>query len=80
MEKEKPGVYLGLSDQGKAILRNYIDKYVHFLNLHPFVDGNGHIDYLMSLFDEFPPHPTKPWPIAPRSEAAPAAPLFFIEH
>jgi hypothetical protein len=75
--EKNPGVYLGLSDQGKAILRNYIDKYVHFLNLHPFVDGNGHIDYLMSLFDDFPPDPNKPWPKASRSEAAPAAPLFL---
>jgi hypothetical protein len=55
-----PGVYLGLSDTGKLLLRRTIEAYDTFRRYHPYVEDDGYRDYLLSLFDDLPPLKRKP--------------------
>lgn len=57
-----PSVYIGLSDKGKALLTALIRAYDDFLTHHPYINGTDHREYLMSLFDDFPPLRRKPKP------------------
>jgi hypothetical protein len=57
-----PGVYIGLSEEGRKILGVYLDAYDEFLRTHPYVDGTKHREWLVSLFYEFPPKSPKDMP------------------
>jgi hypothetical protein len=50
-----PGVYIGLSEEGRKFLGVYLDAYDKFLKTHPYIDGLKHREWLVSLFYEFPP-------------------------
>ena len=54
-----PGVYIGLSPEGRKLLARNLKTYEDFLETHPWIgDDNGHRDWLISLFDDLPPkHP-----------------------
>ncbi len=52
---KNPGVYLGLSDEGKRKLSHVIEAYDRVLDTHPHHKDCGHRAWLMSLFDDFPP-------------------------
>jgi hypothetical protein len=57
-----PGVYLGLSETGKALLRRTIETYDQFLQYHPYVRDEGYREILLSLYDDLPPLRRKPKP------------------
>lgn len=50
-----PGVYLSLSDEGKALLRAWIKALDWYEKTHPWVDCRSRRAYIMSFFDDFPP-------------------------
>lgn len=53
-----PGVYIGLSEEGRRLLARNLEAYEWFLRTHKYFDGNDHREWLISLFYEFPPkHP-----------------------
>jgi|GEM_PF-3782993 len=55
-----PGVYIGLSLEGRALVRRCLETYEVFLQTHPYIDGTQHKEWLLSLFNELPPkHPRR---------------------
>jgi hypothetical protein len=50
-----PGVYLGLSEEGRKLLSKNLETYDEFLRTHPYINGTKHREWLVSLFYEFPP-------------------------
>lgn len=50
-----PGVYIGLSDEGKRLLGILIAAYDEFLRWHSFIGDNGTRDRLLSLYNDLPP-------------------------
>lgn len=52
---ENPGVYIGLSPEGRMLLARNIEGYDWFLKTHPWIDGTEHRAWLVSLFDDLPP-------------------------
>ncbi|MDP2647708.1 MAG: hypothetical protein Q8P35_00470 [Candidatus Yanofskybacteria bacterium] len=59
-----PGVYIGLSDEGRRLLTANLKAYDWFLRTHPFVDGTSHREWLASLFYDLPPK--TPVPFSPK--------------
>ncbi len=51
-----PGVFLGLSDEGKALLRKVCISFDILMFTHPGFDGRAIKEYFLSLFDDFPPN------------------------
>lgn len=72
-----PGVCVSLSDLGRNLLIEYIDAYKEWLESHPFIDDNGHLQQLTDLLNE--PPPTFPDSIPPRTLPA-LCPLFFLQN
>lgn len=60
---KNPGVYLGLSDEGKEKLTRVIETYDLVLKIHPYHKDCGHRAWLMSLFDDFPPNSPNERPV-----------------
>jgi hypothetical protein len=60
---KNPGVYLGLSDEGKRKLSHVIEAYDRVLETHPHHKDEGHRAWLMSLFDDFPPNSPSERPV-----------------
>lgn len=50
-----PGVYLGLSDTGKALLIRTLEAYDTFVRYHPYARDDEYRDFLLGLFNELPP-------------------------
>lgn len=50
-----PGVYIGLSHEGRRLLTELIAAYDRFLELNPELKDNGHRDYYLSLYNHLPP-------------------------
>ncbi len=57
-----PGVYIGLSDEGKSLLRQRVDAYRWYARVHPYCDCTDHMTWLLSLFDDLPPKSPKSFP------------------
>jgi len=76
--ESNPHVYIGLSDKGKNLLSELILAYDFFLKMHPSIDGESTREYLLSLFDDLPPRPHKPTPIA--REKSPSGDFFVYCH
>ena len=57
-----PSVYIGLSDEGKRLLRDLILAWDRFVTMHPYCRNDKYREHLMSLFDDLPPRPYRPWP------------------
>lgn len=60
------GVYLGLSDEGRRILSHLIEVYDIVLHTHHYLSDDGFRDYLLSLFNDFPPDSPEDMPVEER--------------
>ena len=54
-----PGVYIGLSEEGRRLLGRLIDSWDRFLKAHKFIKDDGYSDFLESLYFDLPPKPPK---------------------
>jgi hypothetical protein len=69
-----PGVYIGLSDVGKVLVRRWIEAFDHFYLMHPWFSVNTEArEALLRLLDELPPKSPSSVPV---HESAPALFLF----
>lgn len=70
-----PGVYIGLSEEGRMLLAKTIEGYDWFLRTHTFYHDDGHRDWLVSLFNDLPPkYPDE----KDSAEGAQTGALFFL--
>lgn len=66
-----PGVYIGLSPEGRQHVWRLIDTYDEFCASHSFHDGAEHRRFYLSLFDHLPPDDRPPKRRGLRSLPAP---------
>ena len=52
---KNPGVYIGLSEEGRRLLARYIETWDEYLITHKYISDNGHRASLVSLFNDLPP-------------------------
>jgi len=57
-----PAVYIGLSDEGKYLLRQWVRALDKFAHTHPYCDCREKREWLLSLFDDLPPKPPRSFP------------------
>lgn len=50
-----PGVYIGLSSEGRQLVARCIETYREFIATHSYIDGTDHLEWLKSLFGDLPP-------------------------
>jgi hypothetical protein len=53
--ERNPGVYIGLSEEGRKLLRQHIEASERYYKLHSWIDGSENLEYLNSLFFDLPP-------------------------
>jgi len=55
-----PGVYIGLSEEGRRLLSKNIEAFDEFCRVSSSFDGKKHREWLISLFFDLPPkHPKR---------------------
>lgn len=60
------GVYLGLSDTGKRLLRAWLRAVDEVEETHPACDFGNLREWIISLFDDFPPNSPESFPVIER--------------
>jgi hypothetical protein len=73
--ERNPGVYVGLSPEGRKLLSDLIRAYDRFVVFYPDLRDDEHRAWLMSLFNHLPPKSPQPVPIPRRRRFAAS---FFI--
>jgi hypothetical protein len=74
--QRNPGVYIGLSEEGRSLLNEWIDSLDWFMKTHLFVDLREKRECLIELLNDLPPNTPKSFPILERPQALVS---FFIE-
>ena len=69
--KNNPGIYLGLSHEGRMLLLQWLSAFEKYSATHPFCDLNERREWILSFMDDFPPNTPKSFP----SRALPGARL-----
>ena len=73
-----PGIYIGLSEEGRLLLSRYIEAYDWFLKTHEYIDGKEYREYLVSLLYELPPKDPKRMPRDKKGTIS--GTLFILSH
>jgi hypothetical protein len=61
------GVYIGLSKEGRDLLAANLQAYDWFLRTHKYVEDDGHREWLVKMFYDFPPQNPHDTPTPRRS-------------
>ncbi len=75
--ERNPGVYIGLSTEGRDLLAKTLVAYDEFVSTHSNWVDNGHRDFLVSLFHDLPPKHPDGRPVEKKSVKTDA--LYFIK-
>jgi len=62
-----PGVYVGLSEEGRMLVGRWLHAHDWFQRTHTFIDGTERREWIESFLDDFPPKSPKRLPNGKKS-------------